>query len=169
MLLLKDGIVNLEMQIPKGYQKLNSNTVWLDTGSPHYVRFDQDSVDQVDVYNEGKKIRYGEPYVSNGGTNVNFVNVMGKGHLKVRTYERGVEDETLSCGTGVTACAYAHIVEAQKGLEAVNIDVMGGKLEVIVKDRNTASEKVFLKGPATYVFCWEVLKFRIIRAFIQLS
>ena len=154
---IEGEIVTLEMQVPQGYQKLNGNTVWLNTGSPHYVRFDEKSVLDLNVYQEGKQIRYSEPYLSQGGTNVNFVNVLESNRLKVRTYERGVEDETLSCGTGVTACAYAHLVETDGVGENVEIEVKGGKLEVIVKDRGTDQEKVFLKGPATYVFAGEIL------------
>ena len=96
------------------------------------VRFDTESVLDLNVYQEGKEIRYSEPYVSRGGTNVNFVNILAPNQLKVRTYERGVEDETLSCGTGVTAAALASCLNfddvPKQG--TMNILTKGGKLQV---------------------------------------
>jgi len=77
---------------------------FMNTGSPHYVAYVSD-IESFDVYSAGKKIRYSEEWVKRGGTNVNFVEVIDDETIYVRTYERGVEDETYSCGTGVTASA----------------------------------------------------------------
>jgi diaminopimelate epimerase len=74
------------------------------------------------------------------------------GRIAVRTFERGVEDETLSCGTGVTACAYIHLLSQGLAAGIVGIDTPGGKLEVEVQARGTSEEKVFLTGPAKHVF-----------------
>jgi diaminopimelate epimerase len=85
---------------------LNEEEIFLDTGSPHKILF-FDEVGGIDVKKEGSKIRYSEKYKDGGGTNVNFVQQTGEESFLVRTYERGVEDETYSCGTGVTAVALA--------------------------------------------------------------
>jgi len=122
---------------------------FLDTGSPHYVRFVKD-VDTYDVVGEGKKIRYSAPYVNNGGVNVNFVEARHDNGIFVRTYERGVEDETLSCGTGVTAAAitFGHIHKVNH----VQIQTPGGQLSVKFKPDGNAYREVLLKGPAQKVF-----------------
>ncbi|MEL6254574.1 MAG: diaminopimelate epimerase [Bacteroidota bacterium] len=152
---LDSDIVDLEMIAPHSYRKLNGKSSWINTGSPHYVGFEEASLSEFDVYGQGKAIRYDEAYASGGGTNANFVNVLEPGRLRVRTYERGVEDETLSCGTGVTACAYIYKLEQAPDLQKIDIQTEGGNLSVrIIKE--AGQEKVILSGPATYVFEGEV-------------
>ena len=99
----------------------------------------------------GSKIRYGAPYFEEG-TNVNFVEQISKNLFKVRTYERGVEDETLACGTGVTAVAIAANKSNKTAEEKIYIEVLGGKLEVSFKKEGNGYKNVFLKGPAQFVF-----------------
>lgn len=122
----------------------------LNTGSPHYVS-KVVNLNQLDVPGCGKAIRYHETYAEKG-INVNFIEEQTSGYA-VRTYERGVEDETLACGTGVTAVALA--MAKEKGLIGTHntpISVRGGALNVrFTFDGNTFTE-VFLEGPATYVF-----------------
>lgn len=124
---------------------------FLNTGSPHHVEFVQD-VDEVDVVHRGAQIRYGSPYFDEG-TNVNFVEVLPDFKLKIRTYERGVEDETLACGTGITAAAIAAF---EKGLITKNEVIVlakGGKLNVkFEKNASGGYENVWLTGPAEFVF-----------------
>lgn len=143
--------VKLKMGKPHGLHSISSDAVWLDTGSPHYVQFQDTAVSQLNVDQAGSKIRYSEPFKKEG-TNVNFVNVLGKAHLQVRTYERGVEAETLSCGTGVTACAYAYLKSQPEGVETIQVQTEGGKLSVEVNNFQQADEAVYLIGPATFVF-----------------
>ena len=145
--------VSLTMMRPKGYRKLAEDTYWIDTGSPHYVLFSETSVSDLDVYEQGKKLRYSKEFESIGGTNVNFVNQLGDRYLRVRTYERGVEDETLSCGTGVTACAYVKLLLADQvnGSEVI-LETAGGQLSVSVEEFGKENEVVWLKGPAEFVF-----------------
>lgn len=122
----------------------------LNTGSPHYVLPVVD-LEHKDVYTEGKNIRYNDTYKS-AGINVNFVEDQGD-HLFVRTYERGVEDETYACGTGVTAVAM--VMAAKKGLRGkvhTSIKVPGGDLNVDFQYDGKNYNHVFLEGPATFVF-----------------
>lgn len=153
---ISDGIVSLEMIRPQGFRRISDSEVWLDTGSPHYVEFSEIPVNEQNVFQKGRTIRYSADYESIGGTNANFVNVISPDTLKVRTYERGVEDETYSCGTGVTACAYAHLLQSPNGLNEISVKTMGGDLSVRVENPGTEKERVFLQGPAKFVFQGEV-------------
>ena len=124
----------------------------LDTGSPHYVVF-TDDVDGVDVVAEGRRIRYSDRFVASGGVNVNFVEVAGVGHIRVRTYERGVEDETLACGTGATASAIAAALRTGGVPDRFRVDVRGGNLKVQFETSgNEYFTNIFLEGPARRVF-----------------
>jgi diaminopimelate epimerase len=127
---------------------------FLSTGSPHYVKF-MEAVSELDVYAEGKKIRNSERFRKEG-TNVNFVSP-DNGGIFVRTYERGVEDETLSCGTGVTASALA---ASLKGIvpatDKCAVHTRGGNLSVHFKREGNHFTNVWLEGPATFVFKGEI-------------
>jgi diaminopimelate epimerase len=141
---VEEGI-RLKMGTPHRYIRLTSNREQVDTGSPHYVWFRTRDVDKIDLVSEARAIRYANEYKEEG-INVNFVNTIDPGKLRVRTYERGVEDETLSCGTGVTACAYTFL--QQQGREGVvEVQTRGGSLQVEISEG-----EVFLTGPAVFVF-----------------
>lgn len=143
-----DGWVYLKMKDVQGVKRWYNDAV-LDTGSPHYIRPARD-VRRLNVYKEGKAIRYSDEYKEQG-INVNFVEEEDS-HIFVRTYERGVEDETLSCGTGVTAAdlIFAH---NEVGFNRVNVTTLGGKLAVeFDKIGENAFENIYLCGPAEYVF-----------------
>ena len=113
---IEGDIVKLQMQNVDAVENHKSH-IFLDTGSPHHVQFEA-SIDDFDIKTKGAKIRYGAPY-NEAGSNVNFVKKQSDTSFKVRTYERGVENETLSCGTGVTAVALAmhYIGETEKNLD----------------------------------------------------
>jgi diaminopimelate epimerase len=128
--------------------EVNDSYFILNTGSPHYVKFVED-VSQIDVYQAGKAIRYNERFQQEG-INVNFVAIKGD-VIDVVTYERGVEDETLSCGTGVTAAAIAFSY-MKHGVSNVPIQTKGGKLAVKFTKTERGFENIWLCGPATYVF-----------------
>ena len=123
---------------------------FLNTGSPHVVQF-VDDVESLDVLAEGRTIRYDSSFQP-GGTNVNFAQIIDHQTLFVRTYERGVEDETYSCGTGVTAVALA--ASQQKNIaEPVYIQTMGGNLRVSFENaENGQFDAIYLIGPAQRVF-----------------
>jgi len=125
----------------------------LDTGSPHFVRI-VSNVKQHDVVNEGKQVRYSKEY-KDKGINVNFVE-MEDGRIYVRTYERGVENETLSCGTGVTASALV-CAHNELGFNRVEVQTLGGHLAVeFDKQEDDTYNDIWLCGPATFVFKGEI-------------
>jgi diaminopimelate epimerase len=125
----------------------------IDTGSPHFVLFTT-NLDETDVRIAGKELRF-DPRFSPEGTNVNFAEAR-KDHLYVRTYERGVENETLSCGTGVTAVALAFASLQQKSLSELSIATPGGKLQVQFRRSASRFTDIWLEGPASHVFRGEV-------------
>lgn len=144
-----NGIVSLKMQDVKELSNYNGD-YFLNTGSPHFVRFVESS-DKVAVFEDGKAIRWSDQFKPNG-TNVNFVEKISSEHIKVRTFERGVEDETLSCGTGVVASSIA-AYKAFETSNSINIDVLGGKLHVSFQpEDNDNFKNIWLTGPATFVF-----------------
>jgi diaminopimelate epimerase len=144
-----DGLVSLQMNDVSAVD-IHPNYVFLNTGSPHHIEMIED-VRQINVKQLGSQIRYGALYGA-AGSNVNFVQQTGTNTFAIRTYERGVEDETLSCGTGATAAAIAMHALGKTESQVVEIAVEGGQIEVsFVKDYHGYT-KVCLKGPATFVF-----------------
>lgn len=126
---------------------------FLNTGSPHYIRF-VENIHEYPVFEQGKSIRYDAHYHP-GGTNVNFVQPTGPDEIYVRTYERGVEDETLSCGTGVTAAALAFAKNRDKAI--IKINTLGGQLTVrFISNRDGNFRDIWLIGPAEQVFAGEI-------------
>lgn len=163
--------VRLKMTDVRGmlrYQKLAGVTVpsegyFLDTGTRHYVRF-VDSLDSYDIVSEGRNIRTKAHELGPIGANVNFVEPISEGVIKVRTYEKGVEDETFACGTGIVASAMAsyvhgvrprvsegengrlnamYTVHAKRDILAVSFDASS--------DAEWSAKNVWLTGPAAFV------------------
>ncbi|WP_200974963.1 diaminopimelate epimerase [Echinicola sp. 20G] len=145
---IRNGLVELGMGDVHSISNADQD-YFVNTGSPHHVRF-VDDVEQYPVVKEGASIRYSEAYQPSG-TNVNFVSTLAEDEIYVRTYERGVEDETLSCGTGVTACALVY--GYQNKLNHVKIKALGGNLSVKFAATSDGSFKdILLIGPAEQVF-----------------
>ncbi|MGK0365176.1 MAG: diaminopimelate epimerase [Saprospiraceae bacterium] len=153
-LIREDSWVELKMG-NVGKVEIGEDYYVLDTGSPHYVVFVED-LDDINVSESGSLIRYNDRFRKEG-INVNFVEETDKS-LLVGTYERGVEDETLSCGTGVTACAIAQYINSGKKSETqIPIEAKGGKLSVrFAENGGNGFEDIWLSGPATEVFRGEV-------------
>jgi len=146
--ILSSGVIRLKMndvdRVTEG-----ADYYFINTGSPHYVKFIKD-IDTYPVVDEGREIRYSNVYKP-GGTNVNYVELLPDNSIFVRTYERGVEDETLSCGTGVTAAALA---ASLKGYGSpVIVKTKGGELSVEFKSGQSGTFlEIYLVGPAKRVF-----------------
>ncbi len=146
---ISENLIELGM-IDVNSWNMDGDDITLNTGSPHYIKW-VDNVEEVDVFNEGRNIRYNSTYKQDG-INVNFLE-WSNNALYVRTYERGVEDETLSCGTGVTAAAMAYAIKNNlQGNVSVPINTKGGNLEVRFNRTEQLFSNVFLIGPAVKVF-----------------
>jgi diaminopimelate epimerase len=145
---IKGSTVELEMISVSEFRQVEGD-YYINTGAPHHIRF-VENLSHYPVVTEGAKIRYNKELYPLG-TNVNFMMEVGEGKLQVRTYERGVEDETLSCGTGVTACALLY--GKLNNLKKVSIGTKGGTLEVSFKpDGKGGYTNIRLIGPAQQVF-----------------
>lgn len=145
-----DGIVSLKIKDVRSVRKFHNDFI-LDTGSPHYVKMVTNVMD-LDVYKKGRELRNSREFVEEG-INVNFVEQLGDANkIIVRTYERGVEDETFSCGTGVTASALM-CYHNENGFNDVRVKTLGGNLTVEF-DRidDNHYENIWLCGPAEKVF-----------------
>jgi diaminopimelate epimerase len=143
------GIVRLKMQDVNEVEEHGSYSI-LNTGSPHFIKF-ANNVKDIDVVESGRDIRYSKAFEQKG-INVNFVEKLDESTIFVRTYERGVEDETLSCGTGVTAAALVS-AHNDNGFNDVAIKTTGGNLHVeFEKMSETHFTNIWLCGPATFVF-----------------
>ena len=144
---INEDIISLKM-IDVHEVIVNENSVFAYTGTQHHVELVEE-LDTYPVFEHGKKIRYS---YKDPGANVNFAQQIDDTTFRVRTYEKGVENETLACGTGVTAVAIAmHKTKKTKG-NVIALPVEGGNLEVSFQEQNGQYTNVFLKGPAEFVF-----------------
>jgi len=144
--------VKLKMQDVRGIEQMATDACFLDTGSPHYVQWVH-NLPAFPVLQEGRRIRYGEPF-GQKGTNVNFIEQKDNNTIAIRTYERGVEDETYACGTGATAAA---LVAALRGMTSpLRVEALGGTLTVYFHRQSSEHfTDIYLQGPATFVFSGE--------------
>jgi diaminopimelate epimerase len=147
--------IRLEMSDVDGIEEWNDAYI-VNTGSPHFIK-GVDNLNDRDIVSFGKEIRYSEPFIKDG-INVNLIERTGRNDIRIATYERGVEDETLSCGTGATACALvcSHLLE-EFGEQYIRVKVKGGELLVgFCRQRDGSFDHVTLSGPAVFVFKGEV-------------
>lgn len=149
--ILPDGHIRIALHAVNQFEEY-SDGIFINTGSPHFIRWIT-QINEYPVVQEGRNIRFSDRFKHRGGTNVNFAELLPGNALNVRTYERGVENETLSCGTGVTACALAAAL--QHGYDSpVIISTQGGtlKVEFDFNASEKAFRKVYLSGPVVPVF-----------------
>jgi diaminopimelate epimerase len=145
--ILADGQIKIQMNDVNQIEEVFDGYS-LDTGSPHYVKF-VSGLDSYPVFDEGRKMRYDKHFPK--GTNANYIEDKGSNSIALRTYERGVEEETLACGTGATAAALA---ASKKGYSSpLTIFAKGGTLTVDFKLRPSGGfSDIYLTGPAKLVF-----------------
>ena len=151
--IIEDDIVHLSMNDIEKIE-CHENDIILDSGSPHYIKI-VDNVEKMNVLKIGQEIRNSE-YFKKDGINVNFVEIVSKKEFKIRTYERGVENETLSCGTGATAVAIAMHFLNKTTSEKIEIISIGGKLSVKFKKYKNSYNQIFLVGEAKKVYSGEI-------------
>ncbi len=144
-----DGIVSLQM-IDVTDIKKEADYTFMNTGSPHHVQMVED-LEHYNVKENGAALRYGSLY-GKEGSNINFVKKIDEDTFSIRTYERGVEDETLACGTGATAVAIAMNATGHTNASSIKLNVEGGKLAVSFDKMGDLFTNVFLIGPAEFVF-----------------
>ncbi len=145
---IKNGNVTVKMA-DCDPPKLVESGKYIDTGSPHFIQVKED-IKSLDVNMLGRNLRFRTDLFGDAGTNVNFIAEKEKGSIFVRTYERGVEAETLSCGTGVTAAAICYGLE--ENISHVHVETLGGKLSVNFDGSGTPIKNIYLSGPFTKVF-----------------
>lgn len=143
------AVVNLSMNSVAEIEQ-NQFGMFCNTGSPHVVKF-VENLSGINITEQGRTIRYSDAYKKQG-TNVNFIKTIGENKISVRTYERGVENETLSCGTGVTASAlsFAEKTGIKKG--AITVETKGGAFKVKFYKTNAGFTNIHLIGPVSFVF-----------------
>ena len=147
-LILENDLVSIEM-VDVSFIEVQNNIWKIDTGSPHLICF-RDTVTEIDVKHEGAFIRNSSDYFEDG-INVNFVQLI-KNELFIRTYERGVEDETLSCGTGAIASAISAYESGLLNSDRIKVNVLGGQLEVLFSKVGSKYSNIHLIGPTKFVF-----------------
>ena len=151
--IFENGNISLQMK-NVDQVKIENDFAFLNTGSPHHIQL-VENLPTFDVKTSGHHIRYSDLY-GKEGSNVNFAHQISENNFAIRTYERGVENETLSCGTGATATAIAmHAIKKTQAAE-IKIQVQGGTLKVSFEVNNYKYTNVFLEGPAQLVFEGEI-------------
>lgn len=155
---INEDIISLKMINPTLLQRFEDG-FYINTGTSHFVVFEND-LKAIDVIKKGRTLRYDERFLAYKGCNVNFVQEIEDKNLRIQTYERGVEDLTLACGTGICAAALTYSVK--KGLEnanhTINISAQGGDLQVeFEKKENNTFNNVHLIGQAKKVFEGEII------------
>lgn len=130
---------------------------WIDTGTSHFVVKSKD-VKQEDILLRGRELRYNKRFLQHNGTNVNFYTEIKQNNLLIRTYERGVEDETLACGTGITATALCYAIDKdfKDGDYIINVATLHNNLSVKFFKKENSFKDIYLIGPATKVFEGEI-------------
>ena len=147
--IINDKTIKVSMQNVNEIQEIDGN-IYMHTGSPHYM-VEVPDISKCNIVEVGSSIRYDQKFAP-GGTNVNAVQRLSDRKIAIRTYERGVEGETLACGTGATACALAFAKKENLTDGIVDVKAVGGNLTVYFLKSDSGYNNVFLEGPAKKVF-----------------
>ena len=150
----KDSVIRIKMGNVNTIKSVK-NDFELQTGSPHYVKLSED-ISSASILNFGKNIRYSKKYKKEG-INVNLLKGISSSKIEIASYERGVEDETLSCGTGATACALVWDKTQNAGVSFIDVKVKGGELKIeFQRDNIDGYKNIFLSGPANFIYSGEI-------------
>lgn len=153
-IILNNGMYKLKMKNVEGINHFDDGD-FLDTGSDHFIQY-RNSIDDIDVFREGREIRYQSRFGA-AGTNVNFVERIDNNEIKIRTFERGVENETLACGTGAVASAISAFIHGKPDKSSYIVHVRGGQLLIEFEKENDYNfNNIWLTGPAEFVFSGEI-------------
>lgn len=151
--------VKLKMKDISEVELRDNHVFILNTGSPHYVQFVPEPLLTCNVVERAKLVRYNEEFKEQG-ININYINLLGVHDIAIRTYERGVEDETLSCGTGVTAAAISTVLmnNLPDSTHTIEVKTQGGmlKVQLTYHEASRSFSDIWLQGPATFVFAGTV-------------
>jgi len=148
--ILNNELISLKMIDVEGVKVLDDGYI-VETGSRHFVTFRND-ISKLDVFHEGREIR-NQSRFGKEGTNVNFIQTVSENSFRMRTYERGVENETLACGTGSVASAITSYFREKPDKISYNIEAPGGNLKVKFNPhKNGSFTDIWLEGPAKFVF-----------------
>ena len=147
--IIDDELIVMQMKLNSRIIE-NNYGMWLDTGSPHLI-VETNNTDEIDVKSAGRSIRYNNFYKEEG-VNVNFVEKVSDNVFKIRTYERGVEDETQACGTGSTASAICMNYLGRTKSNEIKMRCQGGDLEVRFVNSDDEFSEISITGPARFVF-----------------
>lgn len=150
---IEDNNVKIKMNDVGEIERIDED-YFLDTGSPHYISYCDDKDDR-DIVEFGREIRYSERFKTKG-TNVNLIKEISIDQIDLRTYERGVENETFACGTGATAAGLVQASKNQAAHGIIDVKVKGGDLKIHYQKKGTGFENVWLEGPAKFVFKGEI-------------
>lgn len=151
--IINDELIKMEMKINSDIIE-NKYGTWVDTGSPHLV-IESNNIDKINVKKQGSKIRYNSFFIKDG-VNVNYVEKISNNTFKIRTYERGVEDETKACGTGSTASAISMSYLNNTNSESIVMKCLGGDLLVEFKKIDKNFKHINITGPAKFIFNGEI-------------
>ncbi|MBR1770124.1 MAG: diaminopimelate epimerase [Bacteroidales bacterium] len=150
--ILKTGNISLKMKDVDLFETYADGR-WLDTGTSHFVKKTENLI-SADVFAEGRKLRYDVRFQKHNGANINFYEETAPCFLFIRTYERGVENETLACGTGITAAALSYSVDKNlpDGSHIVSVKTKNDALQVSFNKTGNSFRNIYLTGPAKKVF-----------------
>ena len=148
-----DDYIKISMQNVEGYKLINDD-IFIDSGSPHLVKILK-NISEINILKTSRDIQKLQEFKFEG-VNVNYVTIVDNETIQIRTYERGVEDETLSCGTGAVAAALSFCILSNPNLEKVSVKTRGGDLFVDFKNEKNNFYDIYLSGKVKKVFSGEI-------------
>lgn len=145
------AIVKVEIIDVGNIEQVTENEYFMNTGVNHIVQI-VTNLEDVDVVTQGRKIRYDDKYAQIGGTNANFIEILDTNSIKIRTYERGVENETMACGTGATAAAIATAIYTKTNESPIKVYTVAGEIKIYFTHGDNYASNIYMEAEAKFVF-----------------